>query len=350
MKILIVKLSSLGDVVHALPTLEALRRTFPGAEISWLVESEWVELILGHPALDEVIVSSRKDWVKRLLRGDLEVLREASSFIRGIRRRRFDLVIDLQGLMRSGLLVGLTRARRKLGFNGTREFSYMFYNEKLPPYDPDLHAVLRYLSVAGHLGAVPGEPVFRIPWGRKEELAADRLLGPLGNEPGPLVAMNVTGSWATKRWGADNFRQTARMLMERSGARLVFVGGPGDSAYVAAASRGLSGKGCIDISGQTGLKELACLLSRADLMVTTDSGPMHISAAVNTPVVAVFGPTDPARTGPFGQGHRTITANVACRPCFKRRCPYNMECMREVGAHEVYQEAKELLFAGSGAV
>ena len=309
-RILIVKLSSFGDVLHALPTLEALRDAFPQARITWLVEEAFAPLLAGHPALDEV-------WPVPRVRLEEKPAREKMLNLLGLMRRvrssHFDLVIDLQGLLKSALWVVLTRSPRKVGYDRTRELSYLPLTERMPRYDPDAHAVWRYLHVARYLGAPPTLPRFRL--GLTPALPAS-----LASLERPLVVLHPGARWATKVWPAASWAHLADRLSREKGLAVVITGSAGDRELVAQIMTHMQGK-TLNLAGRTSLAELAGVMSKAMVAITADTGPMHLAAALGTKVVAIFGPTAPWRTGPFGAGHRVVRLDLACSPCFKRRCP-----------------------------
>ena len=285
-RILLIKLSSLGDVIHALPTLEALRSLYPRGHITWLVEDTNAPVLAGHPALDEV-------WpVPRPRLGNarfLANLQETFQAARRLRQEPFDLVIDLQGLLKSAFWVALARGGRKLGYDRTREFSYLALTERLAPFDPEAHAVWRYLNVARHLGAPAAPPVFRLGLNPPENL--DHLISP---ETGrPLVILHPGARWPTKLWPAAHWARLAGWLVKEKGFQVAITGSPGDRTLageiIAAAAVPL-----LNLAGRTSLAELAALLRNARLAVTTDTGPMHLAC----------GPGDPGG-GPF-RPHRAL--------------------------------------------
>ncbi len=312
--ILLVKLSSLGDVIHALPTLEALRDLYPaGGRITWLVEEGHAPLLEGHPALDQVWRVPRLRLNQGRLSRDLPAV---LGLVRQLRARPFDLVIDLQGLIKSGLWVALARSGRKVGYDRTREFSYLPLTERLPPYDPEAHAVWRYLNVAAFLGALLAPPRFRLP---------SRLTGNIESmlawaSGRPLVVLHPGARWPTKLWPAAAWARLADWLDRDRGCSVLITGSQGDRELVAAITAHMQGT-ALNLAGRTSLGELTALLRAAALAITTDTGPMHLAAASGTPVVALFGPTAPWRTGPFGPGHQVVRLGLPCSPCYKRRCP-----------------------------
>jgi len=290
--------------------LEALRDLYPQGRITWLVEEAYAPLLTGHPALDEVWAVPRvrlgqdvtQDKVLRLLR-----------LLRLVRATPFDLVIDLQGLLKSAMWVALARSSRKVGYDRTRELSYMALTEKLPPYDPEVHAVWRYLYVARHLGAPPTLPRFRL--GLTPAFPHNLLPGERD-----LVVMHPGARWASKLWPAASWAQLGDRLSREKALAVVVTGSAGDRA-LAAQIMGQMREKAWNLAGQTSLAELAGIMQRARLAVTADTGPMHLAAALGTRVVALFGPTAPGRTGPFGTGHRVVRLGLECSPCFQRRCP-----------------------------
>lgn len=366
--ILIVKLSAIGDVIHTLPSLAALRRCYPDADITWVVEEAAADLLTENPALDRRIVSGRKRWIKELRRGRIAApLREMLSFFREIRLRPYDLVIDFHGLLKSAAMVLISGGKRKLGYDSMQELSGLFYNEKIPE-DLGKHAVDRYLDFVRYLArnredrdeaCLKAPPEFTITIGEAEQrrvkdllsehaalLPADGGLGDQrvgsggGRKPGRrFVAVNPVAFWETKLWEEGKFAELCDRIQRELGALVILTGGAADPLDRIQA---LMTTEVLNLGGRTTLRELACLYRRSALVITTDSGPMHVSAAVGTPVVALFGPTDPARTGPYGTGHRVIRRGLDCMPCFRKRCE-TRSCMREITVEEVFEAAEEML-------
>jgi heptosyltransferase-1 len=338
MDILIIKPSSIGDVVHTLPALAAIRRLHPEAYITWLVEEESYNIIEGHPGIDQIIVSKRKGWLRNL-RNCSEVfgtLREISLFAKEIRKRRYHLVIDLQGLFKSGLLVRLAKGKRKVGYDKTREFSYLFLNERIRPFNPDKHAVLRYLNLAKYLGADDVPVDFHIALGKGEKEYVDNIID--GSKQ-PIISINPMARWKTKQWSHRRFAELADKIHQQLGTTVLLTGGKGDIEDVARIQSYMTCK-ALSVVGKTTLKELAYLFRHSQLVISTDSGPMHIAAAVGTPVIALFGPTSPLRTGPFGDGHVVIKKHLPCSPCFRKRCR-TVDCMQQITVRDVFSEIKK---------
>jgi heptosyltransferase-1 len=337
-RILLVKLSSFGDVLHALPTLEALRDAYPEGEITWLVEAAYAPLLAGHPALDEVWAAPRlKPGL--LFRGANPAL--ARELLRRLRARPFDLVIDLQGLLKSAVWVAWARSPRKLGYDRTRELSYLPLTERVEPYDPEAHAVWRYLNLAHYLGAPqaapPARPRFRL--GLEAGVDLSRLL-PQGDAR-PLAVLHPGARWASKLWPAASWAALAQWLSREQGFQVAITGSPADRELAAPIFARLQ-EPALNLVGRTSLAELAGVLKAARLMVTTDTGAMHLAAALGTPVAALFGPTAPWRTGPFGEGHQIVRLGLTCSPCFKRRCPAP-RCLTELPVAEVAAACEKIL-------
>ncbi|UCE83958.1 MAG: lipopolysaccharide heptosyltransferase II [Deltaproteobacteria bacterium] len=345
MNILIVKLSALGDVVQTIPTFEALRKQYPTAHIVWLVEEEAADLLTHYPGLDEVLVCGRRSWLKELRKPFSwpAVFLDVFRFGRRLRQRYYDVIIDLQGLLKSAIWVGLARGDRKIGFDRTREASWRVLNERLPAYDPDRHALERYLDVARYLGAEVDSVRVQDPWTPAEELQFQRRLERITeNSEGPLVACHPISKWQSKLWPEEYFSQLTADMIARLRAKVVFTGGPEDSQAIARIISKAGSRGLFNWAGTTNLRELAFLYRHAAVVVSTDSGPMHLAAAVGTPVVALFGPTAPWRTGPYGEVHRVLRVDRDCSPCFQKTCD-TVDCMAEIKVEDVFQIVSEQL-------
>ena len=224
--ILLIKLSAIGDVVHALPLLEILRKNFPKTRIDWLIEKEAADIIAGHDAIDQVIISHRKSWRKRLLKvGELPtILGEISRLLKELRGERYDIVIDLQGLLKSGLMAGLSRGKRKIGSTGGREGSSLFLTEQPFPVDYDQHAVDRYLKTAEYLKCRMGAWKGEIPLKVSDKESVSRIIREHGLQDKGLVALNPMARWETKLWEDDRFADLADRIQEDFSCQVVFTG------------------------------------------------------------------------------------------------------------------------------
>ena len=344
--ILIIKLSAIGDVVHSLPFLEVMRRKFPHSHIDWLVEEAASQIIEGHPAIRRVIVSRRKSWIKRVRKGTAglkSVIGELADFSRDVRAQEYDLIVDLQGLLKSGVLVGLSKGKRKIGMSGAREGGALFLNESPVRVDYNQHAIDRSLKVAEYLGGSLPEWSGSVPVFDSDKKRIDLLLKDVGFEKRPLFIINPIARWKTKLWLPERFAGLADRLKQDMDCEIVFTGSKEDRRIIEEISNSMKERP-LNLAGRTNLKELAHLYGRSEILITTDTGPMHIAAAMGCPVVALFGPTAPWRTGPYGKGHKIIRADVRCSPCFRKRCGH-MACMNEITTEMVFEGVKGMVNA-----
>jgi heptosyltransferase I len=342
MNILIVKLSAIGDVIHTLPSLAALRRCYPQAHITWVVEEAASDLLMDHPLLNRVLVSRRKRWLRDLREGRnrVAVLREVAGFLHTLRDRPYDLVIDFHGLFKSAVFVLLSRGKRRLGYDSLQEGSGLFLNEKIPE-DMTKHAVERYLDLPRHLGCDTARPEFPIAlqeshFQRVRELLSEKKVDTTRG----FVGVSPIAYWETKLWDEAKFAALCDLIVTELGLPVVFTGESSEGPI--ARIRSLMRAPSASVAGVTSLRELAALYKTASVLLTTDSGPMHLAAAVGTPVVALFGPTSPERTGPYGDGHIVIRHGLPCSPCFRKTCE-TLECMKTISVDEVLQAAREQL-------
>jgi lipopolysaccharide heptosyltransferase I len=322
MQILIVKLSSLGDLFHALPTVHALRQGL-GATVDWVTQTNYVEVVRCFSDVRRVIGFQRREGLAAL-----------RPFLRELRQDRYDLLVDLQGLTKSALVAKAARGVRRIGPSYHREISRLFYNETTGLRDKNRHAVEEALDVVRHLGLpLPATPAFPVAFPKREVSAAH-----------PRIALAPCSRWPTKNWPAARFIEVARGLREQTGATFFLVGAPEDRPVCGAIAAAL-GAGAVDLCGQTSLVELGSVLQEMDLALTVDSGPMHVAAALGVPVLALFGPTDPRRTGPYGPRHRVISVPVEdCAICFRDRCKRgDLACMERITPDLVIAAAREML-------
>lgn len=337
-RILIVKPSSLGDIVHSLPVLRALRKLFPEAHIGWLVKEVWKEILTENPLLDEIIVLNKGPG-------------GFVSAIRNVRNSRFDTIIDLQGLFRSGAISLFSGADERLGFENAREFAHLFYNKKIKLPDKQLHAVNRYLLA---IDVIAGDEVLKqsqetapdfplyittddAEWAR-EFLKKNDL-----SEITPLIAINPSARWLKKRWPVQLFAELINRLIQELKAGIILLGSREDIPVAEEISSLVHGRLTI-AAGTTSLKTLTALLDRVDVLITNDSGPMHIAAALGKPVTALFGPTDPVLTGPYGKNHTVIKKDMECSPCFRKPCKHKRPlCMESITVDEVMEKVKTKL-------
>ena len=333
-RILLVKPSALGDIVHTLPVLERLRRRFPSAHIDWLVAPPFAGLLKGHPDLDGIVLFDRRGLLR--IADDTPLPGAAIlSLGRKLADGAYDLVIDLQGLLRSGLLTFATLAPTRVGFMAAREGAWLGYTHRVAahPNDASRHAVERYLDITQALGCPRGRVDFRFaPISPEDRESVDALLAPAA---GQRFAVLLPGTnWATKRWPVEHYATLAALLRSETDLVPVIAGGP-DAVPLARQI----GSAAIDIAGRTTLPGLVELLRRADVVVANDSGPMHIASALGRPLVTIFGPTNPIRTGPFGRDDTVVRLNIVCSPCYSRTCSHT-SCMHELSPARVMKQVR----------
>lgn len=329
-KILILKPSSLGDIIHSLPTLAAVRERFPKAFIGWLVKQEWAGILEGHPCLDE-------------LQSFPFNVSSAWPMIWEIRKRRFDLILDLQGLLRTGLLGFFSGAAVRIGFEGGREFSPLFYTHRIKVDENSLHAVDRYLLIASALGAKTDIKRFDIPLTEKDRSEVQNMIGPVCGDKS-MIAIHASARQDVKRWPLERFAQVADQSSRAGWGIPVFIGASDDVSVVAEIQKRMQTRS-ISLAGRTSLKELAALLKMPRLLITNDSGPMHLAAALGTPVVALFGPTDPRKIGPYGKGHVVLQHIEQCPACRTgSKGPHR--CLEAISVSEVMEAVNNVLHGG----
>lgn len=328
-KILIIKPSSLGDVVHSLPFLYAVKDAFPKAEMHWVIAKGLEGLLQDHPMVKKLWIINKDQW-KNLKNID-GTIREVRRLFRGLKDESYDIVIDLQGLLRSGLLTYATRAPVRIGFREAREGSNLFYTHKIKG-GREVHAVDRYLKIASAIGCEVKDVSFPMPLIKESE-----KLKKLKEDFGDYAVIVPGARWKTKRWLPASFGRLASMLDMNS----VIVGSPND-IEIAKGIELCSGGKALSMAGNTSIKELISIIRNAKYVITNDSGPMHIAAAFGIPVVAIFGPTNPVRTGPYGGNHIIVKSDVECAPCYKKKCK-TMRCMDEISVEKVYEAINKLM-------
>jgi lipopolysaccharide heptosyltransferase I len=363
-RILLIKPSAVGDVIHTLPVLVKLRARYPKARIDWLLTPPIAELIGRHPALSHVLLFPRAD-LARLWRS-WSAAAGLVKLLAAIHATRYDLVLDLHGQSRSALFtlasgarvrVGFDRPRRQArsasrvlprsayvhGWTGAREGAWLAYSHRIPIPTLDAHAVDRYLWLGRLLGLDPGPPDFRVPVPAEAAAWTEEMLRRHSLTGRPLAVLVPGTIWETKHWQAEGFAEVARHLL-RTGRAVVLAGS--DKERTRCQEVADACPGACNLAGQTTLSQLAALLQQAAVCVTNDSGSMHLAAALGRPVVCVFGPTDPLWVGPFGRPQGVVRADLACSPCYLRKlraCSHDHQCMKAVSADLVIARLEQVL-------
>ena len=310
LKIALVKLSSLGDVIHALPVARALRRAYPAAHLTWIVEAREHALLRDHPDLDVVMPVDTRRW-RRLIwrpRGAREVWGKLARLDRRVRASRFDVAIDLQGLIKSGILTAYTGAPLRIGFSAARCWEWpnaLFTNRHVMPPPEAVHVVEQYLALLAPLGLTPGTPEFYIPPRPDAERRIDEFLWEQGIKGRDLVvALNPGAGRENKRWPVSHMRALAERIGAEPGVRVLLLWGPDEIHMARQIMSGLSVRPIL--APPTDLDELSALLRRCSLLVANDTGPLHLAAALGTPCLGLYGPTQAERNGPYGPRCRGV--------------------------------------------
>jgi heptosyltransferase-1/heptosyltransferase-2 len=345
--ILIVKLSSLGDIVMSLPFLATMKRKFPEARVDWVAEEPGASLLKGQNLIDRVIVFPKKELGSSLDRLRLiKFFRVLKSYRAELRDKEYDLAFDLQGLFKSGLQMFWARSEHKIGFMKSREFSSLFLDHRLPPYDPDMNALLRYLLLAEAVGASPPHDLLSRPY--LSPLPTDMSLAEelLSRYPGPKAALVTGARWASKTWPLSYFARLIELL-GKEGISSVLIGGPGEEPSGEKILKRIKGSPpIINLLGKTTPGLMAAILAISSITIGADSGPAHLSAAVASKTLVLFGPTLPRRTGPLTPDSRILSSPLKdCLGCLSRECPKKLKpsCMEDLSPELVLAEAMKLM-------
>lgn len=348
MKILILKPSSLGDVVQALPVLRLLKHHFPTGEFHWWIESGLAPLLEYDPDLSGLFRFERRRWSSPFRWAGL------LKSVRAMRRERFDYIIDLQGLSRSALIAWLANGKTIIGLDnpreGTREGAQGLYDLRARRSPDGTPAVDRYLAVLDVLGV----PVhWKFDWLPARRAVADQLRTKWPLRPGRWILLQPGARWDNKRWPAHYFADVVRRLSRQYvDLNFAILGSQADQELARTILPACADR-CLDLTGRTSLPEMVEWIRLSDLVITNDTGPMHVAAALRKPLVAIFGPTNPASTGPHGQRSAVVQAqSLPCVPCLKRDCMYvePLACLHTITPDHVHQLACHRLDLSDGTV
>jgi heptosyltransferase-1 len=338
-KILIIRLSSLGDILHALPALASLRSAFPAARIDWLVERKHSFLLKAVSGIDEIIPLDTH--ALRLSPFRPSSWEGAARVVGRLRARRYDVCIDFQGLLKSAFVGALSGARNRVGFSGemVRERpAHWFY--QLRPRAPGfpLHVVAQNLLLAELVGAPSIQAEHRFHLDSETEGIVHGLLHSAGLDD--FAVINPGGGWPTKRWDPSRYGELAERIQTRLALPVVVTTGPGEVGLFEQMSRHCGNHPVRHF--QLSFLQLIPLLRRARLVIGGDTGPFHLACALGTPVVGIFGPTNPVRNGPWKEGEVTVLHRLPCSFCGGRLCPTHNECM-DISVEEVFAAVVERL-------
>lgn len=337
MKILIVKLSALGDVVQTLPSLSFLKKYLPDSQIDWVVDKRNAEILENHPYINRLIIFSNDNFFS---------FKKFKNFLKTLRSEIYDVVIDYQGLLKSGIITGFTKAKYKIGFSNHREGSPFFYNVKLPPYDKDLHAVRRYLyltkkTIELFKKAEILETFEEIP---KAIFSSEIYNINLNFIKKPYLVFIPSARWETKWWLYSYWEKLIELCTDLAHNFEIVVTGSASEIELKFWAENMEKRYFFvkSLVGKLSLKELAVLIKDSKAVVSVDTGPMHIASAFEKPIVALFGPTSEKRTGPWAGNFKVLKSSLSCSPCFKKKCK-NWKCMSEIKPEDVKNALEEIL-------
>ena len=333
-RFLIIKLGSIGDVIHTLPALATLKRAFPDAEVDWLVEKK-ARIVLDRNSLIHAVIEAdthrwRKFWWTP------GTLSELSCLIRRLRARKYDVAIDFQGLWKSAAFGYFANPRLFMGFAAEalkEPGCRIFYKNRISPSPQSNHVVEKYLDLVRSLGDVIPTYNFDLNVSEEDERYVSQQLISHGIQK--FVILNPGGGWITKNWLPENYAELHDKLHLTFGLETVLTWGPGEESLVDRIIDYCRTKPPARFP--TTIPQFTALARKAALFVGGDTGPLHIAAACGTPIVAIYGPTDPVRNGPFGQGDWVAWEKVPCGPCYQRTCEiYQNECLRRIHIGQVF--------------
>ncbi len=320
MKTLVVKLSSFGDLFHALPALNQVKDGLD-CEITWVTQKEYAGVVRCFKDVDKVIEFPRHEPFK------------SGVFLKELRAERYDLVLDMQGLLKSAFITAFSRGERKIGPSFHRECSGICYGEIAGRRNKERHAVEENMDFVSRLGLEQNKDRFFPVDFPDVEISGTR----------PRIAILPCSRWPTKNWPRDYYAEAAKYLQESVSATIFLSGADADRLECDLIAEQLP-REAVNVAGRYSQAELGGFLSRMDILIANDSGPVHMAAAVGTPAVVPFGPTSPERTGPYGKEHTILCSSESCSPCFSRRCRRgDIPCMRGIKPEEVQKAAVAIL-------
>jgi len=337
-KILVIRLSSLGDVLMCVPAVVAIRNTFEDAHISWLVEGSVSQLLSHQDFIDDVIEFPRHDITRAFKKSDLvRGIRELTGFVKKLRAIDYDVIADFHGIIKSAIFSKLSRGERRIGFGEmyAKEKSHLFYGEKITAQDKRMHKVERNMLIAGHLGANNDIPEVTLTVPDHCYTYIDDFFSNEGLTK-PVFAVNPFSSKSGfyKRWSLKRYGDIIRMINDKIGARVLILWGPGEKRDAENLLK-LSGNTAV-LSCPTNVPQLFALLKRIDMYIGGDTGVMHLAAFANCPLVAVFGPTDVKINAPYGKNCTVIRKDLLCSPCKNKDCK-DKKCLNDIGVDEVFE-------------
>ncbi len=335
--ILIVKLSAIGDVIHALPVSYAIKETYPDAHLTWVVEPTAYDILADNPYIDDIIIFEKKRF--RTLRGFLDEIR---PFRIELRARKYDAALDLQGLFKSAAIVAQSGAKLRLGTANMREGSF-YVSRSIKGIHAKGHIVERYLDVARALGCRVEEVRFPITVTSDDADRANALLNTEGvREESRFAVLAIGANWPNKRWPMKYFAILADWLYREKIIPVIIGNGRLDKGLVQDIED-LTEVPPVNLVGRTNFKELSHILKRASFVIGGDTGPVHLAAGIGTKTIMLMGPTDANRNGPYRQIENALEIPRACKACWKRSCPKGIDCLAILSIEDVQEKIRKIL-------
>lgn len=324
---LIIRLSSLGDIIHTLPAFSALRKKFPRARISWAVERKGKEILDFVPGIDEVIVINTENWRVRSLWKEISQLKSKI-------KNRNQTALDFQGLIKSGFISCLSRSRRRIGFrrkNLKESFASFFYNERLEEIPEDIHIMSKNLKLLEKVGIQEEHYEFPIQLPSELQETVKARIKEIGyEEEKKLIVFNVGAGWETKRWPPEKWVELGHRIKREDLFPLLLWGNEEERDLASVVNQQTS----ILIAPHLSIKEVMALMKLSSLVISGDTFALQVACAFAVPVVGIFGPTNPRRNGPFSPEDKVAVQEMNCSFCFKRTCP-TLECLKKITVDEV---------------
>lgn len=342
-RFLIIRLSSIGDVLHCTPVARALKIAQPDCHITWLVGQVPSNLLASNPYIDELYIWPRERWEKHMRCGEFKSAWQLWKQLKiDLQTRNFDIVLDIHGLFLSGMIATASKAPRRIGMSDTRELNWLFMTEISSSSPQEIHVIQRYLSVLKPLGIDSTDYAMTLHLPDETIAFASNFLRSHGvKERDTIIALNPGTTWASKNWPTKYYATVAEGLQDNG--HILLCGGPAEQGLGESIVQ-QSNIPIINAINQTSLLQLAALISQCTVLVTGDTGPLHMGIAVNIPTISLFGPTDPQKFGPLTGEHVVLEESMDCRPCHKQNCPLtHLNCMHSLSPQRVITAVQRLL-------
>jgi heptosyltransferase-1 len=350
-KILILRLSAVGDVIRTLPAVKAIKNFFPFSYIAWVAEEPSAPLLENQPEINEVILFPRMRWADGIKSAKRiwGTIREVQRFVLDLRKRKFNIVLDFHGILKSGLISIVSGCPKRIGFGrkSSKEWNFLFSNIKVSVPEDRMSRFQKNFALLQGIGLDVKNftPTFHAPIEDKEYIESffKNLSEPVHK---PIVAIHPGTSPKTfyKKWMPDQYAQLADRLIDELNAIVIFTWGPGELKWVEGIRREMKAPSILGPKTKT-LTQLGEVFKRCDVYIGGDTGPMHIASLIGIPVVVIYGPTDPIVNEPFGE-HKKVRKEVGCNPCRNRSCKA-LTCLRAITVDDVFIATKEILYLKS---